>query len=106
MPWDPAQYLKFADHRVRPAIDLLNRVDLESPEVAYDLGAGTGNITEMRAKRWPSTRVIGVDAAANAGVIASRNGRATAVPMPRRKVRRGNARPVVIWLMAGESFSV
>jgi trans-aconitate 2-methyltransferase len=61
MPWDPAQYLKFADHRVRPAIDLLNRVDLESPEVAYDLGAGTGNITEMLAKRWPSTRVIGVD---------------------------------------------
>ncbi len=61
MPWDPAQYLKFADHRVRPAIDLLNRVDLESPEVVYDLGAGTGNITEMLAKRWPSTRVIGVD---------------------------------------------
>ena len=61
MPWDPAQYLKFADHRVRPAIDLLNRIDLESPEVAYDLGAGTGNITEMLAKRWPSTRVIGVD---------------------------------------------
>jgi len=61
MPWDPAQYLKFADHRVRPAIDLLNRVDLESPEVAYDLGAGTGNITEMLAKRWPTTRVIGVD---------------------------------------------
>jgi trans-aconitate 2-methyltransferase len=61
MPWDPAQYLKFADHRVRPAIDLLNRVDLESPEVVYDLGAGTGNITEMLAKRWPNTRVIGVD---------------------------------------------
>jgi trans-aconitate 2-methyltransferase len=61
MPWDPVQYLKFADHRVRPAIDLLNRVDLESPEVVYDLGAGTGNITEMLAKRWPKTRVIGVD---------------------------------------------
>ena len=61
MPWDPAQYLKFADHRVRPAIDLLNRVDLQSPGVAYDLGAGTGNITEMLAKRWPGTRVIGVD---------------------------------------------
>ncbi len=61
MPWDPAQYLKFADHRVRPAIDLLNRVDLESPEVVYDLGAGTGNITEMLARRWPSARVIGVD---------------------------------------------
>ncbi len=61
MPWDPAQYLKFADHRLRPAIDLLNRVDLESPEVVYDLGAGTGNITEMLAERWPGARVVGVD---------------------------------------------
>ncbi|MDP6821813.1 MAG: methyltransferase domain-containing protein [Dehalococcoidia bacterium] len=61
MPWDPAQYLKFADHRLRPAIDLINRIDLESPEVVYDLGAGTGNITEMLAERWPGARVIGVD---------------------------------------------
>ena len=31
MPWDPAQYLKFADHRLRPAIDLLNRVVSGAP---------------------------------------------------------------------------
>ena len=61
MTWDPAQYLKFGDHRLRPAIDLLNRVDLDSPKVAYDLGAGTGNITEMLASRWPEARVVGVD---------------------------------------------
>ncbi|MDA1257082.1 MAG: methyltransferase domain-containing protein [Chloroflexi bacterium] len=61
MPWDPAQYLKFADHRLRPAIDLLNRVGLESPEVVYDLGAGTGNVTELLAERWPKARAIGVD---------------------------------------------
>jgi trans-aconitate 2-methyltransferase len=61
MQWDPTQYLKFADHRLRPAIDLLNRVDLESPKVAYDLGAGTGNVTELLAQRWPDARVIGVD---------------------------------------------
>lgn len=61
MPWDPSQYLKFADHRLRPAVDLLNRVDLESPSVVYDLGAGAGNVTELLANRWPEARIIGVD---------------------------------------------
>ncbi|MDA1280776.1 MAG: methyltransferase domain-containing protein [Chloroflexi bacterium] len=61
MPWDPSQYLKFADHRLRPAIDLLNRVDIESPSVVYDLGAGAGNVTELLARRWPDARVVGVD---------------------------------------------
>lgn len=61
MSWDPAQYLKFADHRLRPALDLLNRVDLESPDTVYDLGAGAGNVTELLARRWPDARVIGVD---------------------------------------------
>ena len=40
MAWDPAQYLKFADHRLRPAVDLLNRVDLDDPGEIYDLGRG------------------------------------------------------------------
>lgn len=61
MAWDPAQYLKFADHRLRPAIDLLNRVDLESPSVVYDLGAGAGNVTELLATRWSEARIVGVD---------------------------------------------
>lgn len=61
MPWDPAQYLKFADHRLRPALDLLNRVDVEPPRVIYDLGAGAGNVTELLAVRWPDARVVGVD---------------------------------------------
>lgn len=61
MPWDPSQYLKFADHRLRPAVDLLNRVDLDSPSVVYDLGAGAGNVTDLLANRWPEARIIGVD---------------------------------------------
>ena len=61
MPWDPSQYLKFADHRLRPAVDLLNRVDLDSPSVVYDLGAGAGNVTELLANRWPKARIVGVD---------------------------------------------
>jgi trans-aconitate 2-methyltransferase len=59
--WDPAQYLKFADHRLRPAIDLLNRIALDRPGEVYDLGAGAGNVTRLIKERWPEARVTGVD---------------------------------------------
>jgi trans-aconitate 2-methyltransferase len=61
MPWDPAQYLKFADHRLRPAIDLLNRIDVADATRVYDLGAGTGNVTRLLKLRWPRAQVTGVD---------------------------------------------
>jgi trans-aconitate 2-methyltransferase len=61
VPWDPAQYLKFADHRLRPAIDLLNRIDLSDPREVFDLGAGAGNVTKLLKARWPNARVTGVD---------------------------------------------
>ena len=59
--WDPGQYLKFADHRVRPAIDLMGRVPLAAPRRIYDLGCGTGNVTRMLADRWRAADVIGID---------------------------------------------
>jgi len=59
--WDPAQYLKFADHRLRPAVDLLNRIDAEGPARVYDLGAGAGNVTRLLKERWPDAQVTGVD---------------------------------------------
>jgi trans-aconitate 2-methyltransferase len=59
--WDPAQYLKFADQRLRPAIDLLNRIDFTDPADIVDLGAGAGNVTRMLKERWPDARVTGVD---------------------------------------------
>ncbi|HEV8533213.1 MAG TPA: methyltransferase domain-containing protein [Methylomirabilota bacterium] len=61
MAWDPAQYLKFADQRLRPAIDLLNRIDVDDPADIVDLGAGAGNVTRMLKERWPGARVTGVD---------------------------------------------
>jgi len=62
MAWDPAQYLKFADQRLRPAIDLLNRIDVADPGEVCDLGAGAGNVTRLLKARWPNARVTGVDA--------------------------------------------
>jgi len=51
--WDPAQYLRFADHRSRPAFDLLNRVDHDDPEHMVDLGCGTGDMARTMKERWP-----------------------------------------------------
>ena len=60
--WDPALYLKFTDHRLRPALDLMARVPLAEAAVIYDLGCGPGNVTRLLAERWPRARVTGVDA--------------------------------------------
>jgi trans-aconitate 2-methyltransferase len=61
MVWNPEQYLKFADHRLRPAVDLLNRVGAAAPDLVCDLGSGAGNVTSLLAARWPQARVVGVD---------------------------------------------
>ena len=61
MPWDPAQYLRFVDHRLRPAIDLLNRIDLAAPAKVLRLGAGAGNVTRYLQARWPEAHITGVD---------------------------------------------
>lgn len=61
MSWDPAQYLKFAGERLRPALDLLARVPLEAPATVVDLGCGAGNLAPMIFARWPGTQLTGVD---------------------------------------------
>jgi trans-aconitate 2-methyltransferase len=59
--WDPNLYLKFSDYRLRPALELLQRIPLQSPEITYDLGCGTGQVTRLIAERWPMTTVYGLD---------------------------------------------
>lgn len=61
MSWDPAQYLKFAGERMRPAVDLLARVPLEAPATVVDLGCGAGNLAPLILARWQSTKLTGVD---------------------------------------------
>lgn len=62
--WSPEQYERFADHRLRPALELLARIRLDSPECVFDLGCGTGAVTRLIAERWPSARVCGIDSSA------------------------------------------
>jgi trans-aconitate 2-methyltransferase len=64
MSWNPEQYLKFADHRLRPALDLVARIAVDDPETVYDLGCGPGNITEWLIKRWEKARIVGIDSSA------------------------------------------
>ena len=74
--WNPGQYLKFADHRLRPALDLMGRIPLEEAAVIYDLGCGSGNVTRLLAERWPDAEVVGMDNSpemlAQAGATPSR----------------------------------
>jgi trans-aconitate 2-methyltransferase len=61
MTWDPDVYESFADHRMRPGIELLQRIPDIDPRLVVDLGCGTGRLTVMLARRWPAARVHGVD---------------------------------------------
>lgn len=64
MQWDPTQYLRYAGERLRPAIDLLARIEADSPAHVTDLGCGPGNVTPILQSRWPAASVTGIDASA------------------------------------------
>ena len=59
--WDPAQYERFSGHRLRPALDLLNAVNLAAPKRIVDLGCGNGTVTALLRERWPKAAVAGID---------------------------------------------
>ena len=59
--WDPDRYLAYADERGRPFLDLIARIDAQSPRTVVDLGCGPGNLTALLAQRWPDADVLGLD---------------------------------------------
>jgi len=61
MLWDPHQYLRFADHRLRPGLELMARIPDISPRSIVDLGCGTGSLTHLLADRFNDANVVGLD---------------------------------------------
>lgn len=59
--WDPDNYLRFEDHRTRPAAELAAHVRVATPETVIDLGCGPGNSTQILRQRWPAAHVLGLD---------------------------------------------
>jgi len=59
--WDPAAYGRFADHRLRPVRDLVDRIPLAAPATVYDLGCGDGRATRLLTERWPEAAIVGLD---------------------------------------------
>jgi len=62
--WDPAQYLRFGDERLRPALDMMGRIPLTAPRRIVDLGCGPGNVTTILKQRYPGASVMGLDGSA------------------------------------------
>ena len=63
--WDAGHYLRFADARTLPAVDLLSRIEKKAPRSVVDLGCGPGNSTGLLRQRWPGASVTGIDTSAN-----------------------------------------
>ncbi|OAN55192.1 trans-aconitate 2-methyltransferase [Paramagnetospirillum marisnigri] len=61
MAWDPKVYAEFAQPRLRPALDLMARIEADAPVRVADLGCGPGNVTRLLKLRWPEAEVTGVD---------------------------------------------
>ncbi|MFZ7092265.1 methyltransferase domain-containing protein [Primorskyibacter sp. 2E233] len=59
--WNPGNYARYADLRLRPALDLLARVPALPDGAAFDLGCGNGVVGAMLRRRFEERRLVGVD---------------------------------------------
>lgn len=71
--WNSVQYLKFENERTQPAIDLVNRINMDNPKKIIDVGCGPANSTQVLANKFPKAYVLGVDNSSNMIETAKRD---------------------------------
>lgn len=59
--WNASHYLRYGTERTRAAADLLARINLRTPHNIVDIGCGPGNSTALLWRRWPESKVVGID---------------------------------------------
>jgi trans-aconitate 2-methyltransferase len=59
--WNPQLYLKYKDERTQPSIDLVSKIKIENPKSIIDIGCGPGNSSQALVKKWPQSKVTGMD---------------------------------------------
>jgi trans-aconitate 2-methyltransferase len=59
--WSAERYARHAGPRLRPALDLLARVEIEHAERVVDLGCGAGALFPALRARFPGAALTGVD---------------------------------------------
>jgi trans-aconitate 2-methyltransferase len=62
--WDPGQYGKFSDERLRPGFELMARLPALPEGDVVDLGCGAGEHLRQLAARLPGRQAIGIDTSA------------------------------------------
>jgi trans-aconitate 2-methyltransferase len=70
--WDAELYLRFANERTQPVIDLIARISLSHPGRIVDLGCGPGNSTAILHQCWPKADIVGLDSSKEMISAASR----------------------------------
>lgn len=71
--WNSVQYLKFENERTQPAIDLVNRINMDNPKKIIDVGCGPANSTQVLSNKFPKAYVLGVDNSSNMIETAERD---------------------------------
>lgn len=72
--WDPQVYLRAADERTRPFLDLVARLGVDHPRRVVDLGCGPGNLTALLRRRWPDAELQAVDSSPDMVAAAREHG--------------------------------
>jgi trans-aconitate 2-methyltransferase len=106
--WDPGQYHKFGDYRLRPALELFERAMLalgdRIPSEIYDLGCGGGEIARIMAARWPAAHVVGLDSSDEMLAKAAAGGDGNSVDWVAADVRTWTAEPKADLLYSNAMF--